>query len=91
MKKRGMGSGSEPNPKGDAGNKFVFLERWKARAAKRRAQIADPLQTISIGPEREGNLKLWLKNLETRRMWLEARLEHFKGVEEILKSRLDRQ
>jgi len=45
---------------------------------------------MTIGPQRKENVKIWLKNLQTRRMWLEARLEHIKGVEEIVNSVIER-
>jgi hypothetical protein len=80
----------ELRSKGGAVNDLVFLGRWKARAAKRRVQIADELSAMTFGPQRKENLKIWLKNLQARRMWLEARLEHFKSVEDIVASVIER-
>lgn len=68
----------------------MFLERWRTRAAVRRSQIAGQLGELELGPQRRENLKIWLKNLQTRRMWLEARLEHIKGVEDIVISAIER-
>jgi hypothetical protein len=81
----------ESQPRGAAGSDLVFLERWKARAAKRSAQIAQQLADMTFGPQRLENLKLWHKNLKARRMWLEARLEHIKSVEDIVTSIIERQ
>jgi hypothetical protein len=81
---------ASPLPRGASGDDLVFLERWKARAAKRSAQIAEQLTNMTFGPQRIENLKLWQKNLKTRRMWLEARLEHLKSVEDIVTSIIER-
>jgi hypothetical protein len=83
-------SDGELQPRGAGGTDLVFLERWKSRAAKRRAQIADQLAGMTFGPQRKENLKIWHKNLQARRLWLEARLEHFKGVEDIVSSTIER-
>ena len=83
-------SDSDFNPRRRVGNDLVFLARWKARSAKRRAQLAAQLSSITVGPQRKENLKIWLKNLQARRMWLEARLDHLKGTEEIVAGALKR-
>jgi hypothetical protein len=83
-------SGDGFQGRGAAGNDLVFLERWKARAAKRRAQIAEQLGGLAFGPQRKENLAIWLKNLRAKRMWLEARLEDVKGVEDIVAATIER-
>ena len=83
-------SDDDLNPRGTGGTDLVFLERWKARAAKRRVQIADQLAGMTFGPQRKENLKIWHKNLQARRLWLEARLEHLKSVEDIVSSTIER-
>jgi len=45
---------------------------------------------MTIGPPRKENLKIWHKNLQTKRMWLEARLEDVRSVEEIVEATIAR-
>src|SRR5262249_8286711 len=69
-----------------AGHKRVYLSEWKNRARAREVKLAEALQGRQLGPPEIQKLQTWLQNLEARRLWLEARLEHIKAFESILKS-----
>jgi hypothetical protein len=77
-----------PGPRDSANKKHVFLERWKARARARQKKLAKQLQAAPLSVQRIQNIKVWLENLEARRLWLEARLEHIKAVESIMAAAL---
>jgi hypothetical protein len=83
-----MGEGAAPG-KRERGR--IFLERWKARASSRRARFARELLGGPLSVQRIENLNVWLRNLESRKAWLEARLEHIVGVESILRAAIQGQ
>jgi hypothetical protein len=65
----------------------VFIERWKARAGNRRARLArELLGSSSLNSRPLQDLNIWLRNLEARKLWLEARLEHTVGLESIVRA-----
>jgi hypothetical protein len=81
---------SGPGPIQQPGNKNnIFLNRWKARAIRRRAALAEQLTAMPVGPQKKQNIKLWLQSIEARETWLEARLEHLRAIHSILKSALE--
>jgi hypothetical protein len=81
----------EERPASGTGSGRVFLERWARRASYRRAKLAGELLSAPINPERIEQLRMWLRNLESRKAWLEARLEHNLGLESILQAAIERQ
>ena len=44
---------------------------------------------MPVGPQKKQNVKLWLQNIEAREAWLEARLEHLRAIQSILKSAIE--
>lgn len=78
--------GMSGNPEGGR----IFLKRWKSRASSRRAKLARELLAGSLSPKRIQDLTIWLRNLESRKAWLEARLEHNVGIESIVRAAIER-
>lgn len=82
----------EEDPKsGNAERGRVFIERWKVRSSNRRATLArELLGPAPLNPRRLQGLTIWLRNLEARKLWLEARLEHTVGLESIVRAAVEK-
>ncbi len=62
------------------------LERWVKAQADRRGKLAELLATKPMTPGLKLKLESWSHNLDTKRAWLQARLEHLEATREILDS-----
>jgi len=68
---------------------LVFLSRWKGRAQAREQAIAERLLGKPLTPQEVQKAQNWLRNIASRKLWLEARLEHLQMMENILKRALE--
>jgi hypothetical protein len=60
------------------------LERWIDLQADRRGKLAELLATKTMTPGLRAKLKAWSLNLDTKKVWLQARLEHLEATKKIL-------
>ena len=67
----------------------LHLDRWIAFHAARRTKLASLLSSRPKTPELREELQSWRKNLQTKRAWLQARLDHVKALDEVLEGLID--
>jgi hypothetical protein len=65
------------------------LERWIVAQAERRSKLADMLSSKPLSPGRRSELHSWRQNLQTKKAWLQARLEHVDALEQLLNKTLE--
>jgi len=60
------------------------LERWITTQESRRGKLAELLATKTMTSGLKSKLQAWSLNLDTKRAWLQARLEHLEATKRIL-------